>query len=104
MLYKVIATPADYGAGDWQGWVFSPDDGRVLNVHELRITYNPCMRDHWEKILKQAMRDYKASIDDNYKQYKASKQYLEYTQKMRAWRAERDKFIREGRELKHTSL
>lgn len=104
MLYKVIATPAAYGDGDWRGWCFEADNGRPLNVNELRITYNPCMREHWEKILKQALRDYRAILADHYKQYKASKQCLEYTQKMRAWRVEREKFIREGRELKHTSL
>lgn len=104
MLCKVIATPAEYGEGQWCGWNFTPDNGRPLNVHELRITFNPRLRESIEAKLKQARRDYKASIAEYWKQYKASKSALEMTARMRAAYAEKEKFLREGRELKHTSL
>lgn len=104
MLCKVIATPCEYRGGDWCGWKFTPDDGRPLNVHEMRITYNPVLRESIAAMLKQARRDYKASIDDYWKQYKASKTTLEMTARMRAMFTEKEKFLREGRELKYTSL
>lgn len=104
MLCKVIATPVDVGDGMFKGWNFTPDNGRQLNAGEVRFTYNPRMRDHYKRLLAQAQRDYLQDIEQHYTTHKASKQALEYTQKMRAWVQERDKFLREGRELKHESL
>lgn len=104
MLCKVIATPAKVGTGMWKGWNFTPDDGRALQPGELRITYNPRMRESIESMLKQAKKDYKADIHAYWVQHKASKASLEMTARMRAVYAEKEKFLREGRELKHTSL
>lgn len=104
MLCKVIATPVETGSGAFKGWNFTPDNGRLLERGELRITYNPRMREHYKKILAQARRDYLSGIQEYYKQYKASKKALEYTQAMRAWKQEKQRFIREGIELKHDSL
>lgn len=104
MLCKVIATPARVGSGMFKGWDFAPDDGRPLNVGELRFTYNPLLRESIEAKLKQARKDYKASIDEHWKQYKASKTALETTARMRAMFTEKETFLRELRELKHTSL
>lgn len=103
MLCKVIATPCE-GRGTFQGWFFSQDNGRPLNTGEIRFTYNPHMRDRYKAILAQARRDYLRDMDEHYKQYKASKQALEYTQAMRAWTKEKARFIREGWELRHESL
>jgi len=104
MLCKVIATPCETGDGAWRGWNFAPDDGRMLNAGEVRFTYNPTLRDHFIKILEIARKDYLRARDEYWEQYKKSKKTLEYTQAMRAWRAEQEKFIREGIELKHSSL
>lgn len=104
MLCKVIATPAKTGAGAWEGWDFTPDDGRPLSNGEIRFTYNPRLRDYYFNILKQARRDYLRDIDEHYKIYKASRQALEYTQAMSAKKREIDRFIREGWKLKHESL
>lgn len=103
MLCKVIATPCE-GRGTFQGWNFSPDDGRPLNTGEIRFTYNPRLRDHYMDILKQARKDYLKDIQDFYTKHKASQQALEYTQAMRAWKQEKTRFIRESRVLKHESL
>lgn len=103
MLCKVIATPCARG-GAWNGWNFAPDTGRSLMPGEIRFTYNPVLRDHFKKILVRAKREYSESIDEHYKTYKASKQALEYTMAMRAWKKEKEKFSRDARVLKHESL
>lgn len=104
MVVKVIATPCPAGDGAWRGWNFAPDDGRVLTAGEVRFTYHPGVRDHITKILTAARRDYLRAREEYWEHYKRSKRTLEYTQAMRAWIAEREKFLREGRELTHTSL
>ena len=104
MLCKVIATPAKVGTGMWKGWNFTPDDGRALQPGELRITYNPRMRESIESMLKQAKKDYKADIHAYWVQHKASKASLEMTARMRAVYAEHEKFLRAGRDLKHPRL
>lgn len=103
MLCKVIATPCE-GRGTFNGWTFSPDDGRLLNNGEIRFTYNPRMRNHYVRLLRQARKDYLKDIQDYYERYKASRQALEYTQTMRAMKRDRERFIRDGWELTHESL
>lgn len=104
MLCKVIATPAKVGKGAFNGWDFEPDDGRVLEAYQVRFTYNPHCQDRIKAILTDAMKAYRADQKLYWEKHKASKKALEYTQAMRAWKSEREKFIREGRTLKYESL
>lgn len=103
MLCKVIATPCERG-GDFNGWEIAQDDGRQLTHGEIRFTYNPVMRDHYKEILRRAKRDYNLDKLKAFEMYKAGKKSLEYTLAMRAWKKEKDKFLRESRTLHRESL